>query len=220
MEEKMVIITQCAGSKNNRECGFFKIEDTKKVEFVADPNLVPEERKKEDLIFVHPDDKICKDKILTYREALVEYNRKRKMENPYNLCDALSLYKPRIYKRLKKLNKNIPVYILSAGWGLVRGSFLLPLYDITLKANNAEEKYKIRKYSKKSFNDFNHLREDWRELNLDEYKIYVFVGRNYLDLLYNLLYNLMKEEINIGENQITIFHRSNNIEKKSLIISE
>ena len=151
MHEKTVIITQCAGSKNSG-CGFFKTEDGKKVIFVANPNLVSEKEKKEDVIFAHPDDvyKISKNKI-TYREILVMYNETQKNGNPYNLCDALSLYKPEIYQLLKKakINKNIPVYILSAGWGLVRGSFLLPYYDITFSSNS--EKYKKRKYSEKIF---------------------------------------------------------------------
>jgi len=212
MQEKMVIITQCAGSKNNtNKCGFFKTEDGKKVIFVANLKLVPEEEKKEDVIFAHPDDsyKISENEILTYREALVRYNKNQRDENPYSLCDALSLYKPPIYQRLKNLNKNITVYILSAGWGLVRGSFLLPHYDITFSSKSKVEKYKRRKLSEKSFNDFNHLKEDRKELSLNEYKIYVFITTNYLDLFYKLM-----KEIDVSENQITIFHLSNNILKK------
>ncbi len=206
MKEKIVIITQCAGRKNNR-CGFFRIEEQKKVEFVANPELVPIEKKKKDLIFAHPDD-IYKNG-LTYREILTQYNYSLKDKNPYNLCEALCLYAHPIYKQLKNLsvNKNIPVYILSAGWGLVRGSFLLPHYDITFKAKDAtKEKYKIRKYCNKNLNDFNHLKEDWTLL--EKHKIYVFVSINYLSLFYDLM-----KEVDVTKGQVTIFHLSSNIEK-------
>ena len=178
----MVIIIQCAGSKNS-ECGFFR-KDNKKVIFVADLDSLPEEG---DVIFAHPDQKISEEENLTYREALVEYNENLKDENRYNLCDALSLYNSPIYQCLKNLNQNIPVYILSAGWGLVSGSFLLPYYDITFSSNSKVEKYKRRKRSDNSFKDFNHLQEDWINLCLDEYKIYVFIGVNYLNLFYKLI---------------------------------
>ncbi|HDD43892.1 MAG TPA: hypothetical protein ENG63_03400, partial [Candidatus Desulfofervidus auxilii] len=81
------------------------------------------------IIFVHPDD-IYKNN-LTYRKVLMEYNKRQKNENSYNLCSALDLYWHPIYRKLKEIAdyKEIFVYILSAGWGLVRGDFLLPYYD-------------------------------------------------------------------------------------------
>lgn len=208
MSERIVIIIQCAGSKNSK-CGFFRKDekDEKKVIFVADPDSSPEEG---DVIFAHPDDNITEDKPLTYREDLVQYNENRRNKNPYDLCEALSLYKPSIYQQLKNLNNNIPVYILSAGWGLVRGSFLLPYYDITFSSNSRIDKYKRREDDKIDFHDFNHLKEDWRNLNLNEYNIYVFVTKNYLDLFYKL----MGEIDGIGKNQITIFHLSDHIKKE------
>lgn len=64
--------------------------------------------------------------------------------NSHAFLPAISLYKPKIYRDLeawiKKSSANREVYILSAGWGLVRSSFLLPCYDLTFAKGSARIK--------------------------------------------------------------------------------
>ena len=118
MSERIVIIIQCAGSKNSK-CGFFR-KDEKKVIFVADPDSSPEEG---DVIFAHPDQKISEKENLTYREALVQYNENQ---------DKLEL----LYKE-----GALPViycHIIS----LQNLSFLATLFNIRLKEEKALEEIK------------------------------------------------------------------------------
>jgi hypothetical protein len=68
-------------------------------------------------------------------------------------------------------------YILSAGWGLIRGDFLLPQYDITFSAAAPAGK---RRHKKDRYQDFNQL----HPANSD---VVIFAGLSYLPLIGDLL---------------------------------
>ncbi|MCX6607419.1 MAG: hypothetical protein NTV52_28065 [Acidobacteria bacterium] len=99
--------------------------------FVADPLSAPVNTSVE---YARPDDWADGDR--TWRELLTEYNRER-AGNPLGLCAAYQLYRHRVYERLVAEMGVERVYILSAGWGLVRADFLMPHYDITFSGSAA-----------------------------------------------------------------------------------
>ncbi|MHB0665642.1 hypothetical protein ACX4MV_12140, partial [Roseomonas mucosa] len=67
---------------------------------------------------------------------------------------AGKLYRPKAYALLLEKLGIERLFILSAGWGLVRADFLLPDYDITF--STSAEPWKRRRASDK-FSDFNAL---------------------------------------------------------------
>ena len=91
---------------------------------------------------------------------LVEYNR-APAGNPHGLLPAWRLNQPprypRVYSDLVEAYGLKNVFILSAGWGLVAGGFLLPNYVITF-AEGAES-YKRRRKGDR-FEDFAMLPTD------------------------------------------------------------
>ena len=138
----MKIVITCAGSKV-AHAGRMKSSDGKPVEFVAHPHKV-----------ANPDD--VSDDGPTWRERLQIYNEVSLAANPRNLAPAYELYKPDVYRRLVDVFGLENVHVLSAGWGLVKASFLLPKYDITFSSARKVEPFKRRRKSD-SFCDFNHL---------------------------------------------------------------
>ena len=135
----VVIVMQCAGKKRNHNS--FEL-DGKKVNFVARPEEV--EDKKEDEIYARPDD-IVQSEDIAWRDKLAKYNQDYKSSgsNPYGFAQADELYDNDAYDVLaKKYSPNF--YILSAGWGMIRGNFLTPYYDITF-SNSAEKKSQRKK---------------------------------------------------------------------------
>ena len=69
------------------------------------------------------------------------------------------------------------VYILSAGWGLIRADFLTPYYDITFSPS--AEAYK-RRHRAECYNDFRMLP------NQTDQEIVFFGGKDYLPLFCSL----------------------------------
>ena len=95
---------------------------------------------------------------------MVVYNQKCADAEPLGLLPAYELYCPRkpysdLYKRLVEVFKIENVYILSAGWGLVRASFRLPKYDITFSSNSGVARHK-RRFVSDRYCDFNQLDKD------------------------------------------------------------
>lgn len=126
--EKDIVVIQCAGTKCPR-AGIFSLAGGHPVTFVADPRTAlpsPEFR---------PDDPTSSSSVRTWRDELASYNATRPMMNPLGLFSASGLYCPPtdklVYQDLVKHFSPQKVYILSAGWGLVRSDYLLPQYDIT-----------------------------------------------------------------------------------------
>lgn len=145
----MRIIIQCAKSKQSN-AGSFE-EDGKRVVFVANPELAPPEDGK---LYARPDD--ISDNGQTWRERLVEYNQAGS-NNPLHLLPAGQLYAHRIYSGLvDKFGAN-NIFILSAGWGLIRADFLTPDYDITFSQSGAPY---TKRGKRDNYRDFNQLPDD------------------------------------------------------------
>jgi len=127
----MKIVIQCAGRKV-QDAGALKDANGQPVLFVANPALAPPA---EGCTYARPDDPAGNG--LTWREFLVQYNYKyrRNGANPSGLLPAYQLYAPEIYRQLVARFCVHNVFILSAGWGLIRADFLTPKYDITFSAS-------------------------------------------------------------------------------------
>lgn len=139
----MKFVIQCAGSKE--PCGTFK-RDGYRVGFVARPRTAP---KQEGVIWANPDDVVMQEVPgLTWRNQLDLYNKvweqKPDQQAPEAFLPAYQLYTPNVYRDMVNKLGAQNVFILSAGWGLVRSTFLLPAYDITLANMSKEEKFKQR----------------------------------------------------------------------------
>lgn len=159
MEDSIVVI-QCAGRKQPN-AGHLRSNDGRKVMFVAKPGLAPDNP---DYVYARPDD--LADTGNTWRQKLLWYNQEHATENPLELLHAWQLYRDRAYRLLYEKCGPDNLYILSAGWGLIRADFLTPNYDITF--SSSAEKYKRRVESD--------AYEDWRMLPDDTTKSVVFFG--------------------------------------------
>jgi hypothetical protein len=94
---------------------------------------------------------------VTWRRLLLEYNQNPE-GNPLGLYPACRLYNNGIYWRLVERLGIEKVFILSAGWGLIRADFLTPSYDITFSKNPSVPAYKRRAKSDR-YEDFRMLPE-------------------------------------------------------------
>ena len=112
-----------------------------------------------------------------------EYNaiHEGRPTNPLGLLPAYRLYRPRthpeLYQEAVRILGAQHVYILSAGWGLVRASYLLPCYDITF--SHQADRYK-RRGARDVYHDFAHLDEVGRK------QVVFFGGMSYHGTLVNL----------------------------------
>ncbi len=161
----MIVVIQCAASKQPNAGHLVRLHG-RKGSFVADPDSAPPD---DALAYTRPDD--ASDRVGTWRDVLLEYNRKP--ENPLGLLPAWELYDNPVYGRLVVRFGVENVYILSAGWGLISGNFLTPDYDITFSQGAAA--YKRRRKSDR-YMDFQMMPEDTRE------PIVFFGGKDYLPL--------------------------------------
>ena len=132
----MIIVIQCAARKQET-AGHLILGDGRKVFFVADPNCAPPSTAH---VYARPDE--MSETGLSWREQLLKYNQET-VENELGLCRAIELYANPSYEKLASSMGAPNVYILSAGWGLIRGDFFTPNYDITFSA--AAESFKRRK---------------------------------------------------------------------------
>lgn len=146
----MRVVIQCAGSKR-ADAGTFCTADGRKLVFVADPAAAPP---KVGMLFARPDDPSdrCGQ---SWRDRVVEENR-HPSELAKPLLTAGGLYRPKAYETLQRWVGAEKLFILSAGWGLVRSDFRLPTYNITF--SGAAEPYKQRRKTQ-DFADFNALAE-------------------------------------------------------------
>lgn len=170
----MKVVISCAGSKASG-AGYMKTAGERCVKFVGDPDLAKAALQKPEFCYARPDDEARDGE--TWREKLVAYNKAYKDEkNPLGLLPAYKLYKPKIYTQLVEVFGKDNVYILSAGWGLIRASFLTSKYDITFSGQ--ADAYKRRgKRQYRQYCDFNHL-----ESAIDEDLLFLG-GKDYLPLL-------------------------------------
>jgi hypothetical protein len=177
MTGTMRIIIQCAGSKCP-DAGRLTGPSGEKVLFVARPDKAPS-----GLVtgvrYCRPDDLVGPGK-KTWRDHLVAYNRSK--SNPDCLFSAADLYRPSVYRELVAAFGGRNVYVLSAGWGLIRSAFLTPEYDVTFSPQGSPWSRRPTKQSPAWF-DLNHLAED---LGTRSEPIHYFGGRGYLPLLARL----------------------------------
>jgi hypothetical protein len=168
----MNIVIQCASSKS-ASAGYMKTDDGRNVVFVANPAQTPP---KKGVLYVRPDD-IAQDG-LSWRDMLQEYNR-RPDNNPLRLLPSWRLYSRDVYGQLVKAYGEDKVFILSAGWGLIRADFLTPYYDITFSSARNVDHYK-RRSKKDIYQDFNQLPTQ------DKDDLVFFGGKDYLPLFCEL----------------------------------
>jgi len=141
----MIVVIQCAASKRPT-AGYMTSTNGARINFVAHPECAPAMR---DRGYARPDDTTVNGK--SWRELLLDYNREGRRD--LGLLPAYRLYTAPIYSRLVERLGTQRVYILSAGWGLIRADFLTPYYDITFSAVKPGDTYK-RRTGKDYFSDF------------------------------------------------------------------
>ncbi len=167
----MKVIIQCAASKAPG-AGCLETRTGQPVKFVAQPEEAP--RRKE-WIYARPDD-LSDVPGQSWREQLVTYNMTGH-DNPFGLLEAYRLYRNPVYQELVTGLRAANVFILSAGWGLIRADYLLPAYDITF--TKSAEPYKRRRLRDK-YKDFRHLYRD------ETGPVVFFGGKDYLPLLHEM----------------------------------
>jgi len=176
----MKIVIQCAGRKFEN-AGRLATLSGEKVLFVAHPEKCTHQEK-----CCRPDDR-REGTVSTWRDYLKFYNQQG--SNLNNLFPAGELYKPPIYKALVDKYGPTNIFILSAGWGLVRADYLLPYYDITF--SNQGKPYSKR-HPRDQFRDFNQLSDCG--IHSDE-TIFFFGGQDYLPLYRHLMQNIITRKV-------------------------
>lgn len=162
----MKIVIQCAASKNP-EAGHFRTARDGQILFVAHPDRAPQVG---GLVHAHPDE-TSDQPGKTWRQLVGDYNA-RPGNNPFGLYPAYRLYANETYRTLVACYGAEQVYILSAGWGLIRADFLTPQYDVTFKQNVEPHK---RRRQRDRYHDFQQLPDDDDE-------VVFFGGKDYLPL--------------------------------------
>ena len=175
----MIIVIQCAASKR-RDAGHLATASGKLVDFVAAPQIAP---RVPDLVYARPDD-LCENGT-SWRQVLLKYNDDPG-GNPLRLYPAYQLYENKAYGRLEDRFGSENVYILSAGWGLIRADFLTPSYDITFSPS--ADAYKRRRKADQ-YDDFRMLRDDTED------DIVFFGGKDYLPLFCSLTDTIRSRKI-------------------------
>jgi len=173
----MIVVIQCAATKRPN-AGRRVSAGSRPVGFVAEPESAPADST---AIYARPDD--LSDSGKSWRDVLLEYNE-RAGDNPLRLYPAYELYQNQMYGRLVERFGRQKVYILSAGWGLIRADFLTPYYDITY--SQSAKGYKRRRKSE-CYQDFRMLPDDTKE------EIVFFGGKDYLPLFCSLTGEITSE---------------------------
>jgi len=167
----MIVVMQCAAGKQNH-AGHMQMPDGRNVMFVANPHLSP---LNDNLVYARPDDLAPSGK--SWREKLLDYNRDMRV-NSLGLLPAWKLYRNSTYRILADRIGQDRLYILSAGWGLIRSDFLTPKYDITFSKASNVEPYKRRSLS-----------HEYQDISLPDGisgPIVFFGGRDYIPLFCEL----------------------------------
>lgn len=171
------VIIQCAGNKNEDAGGFE--HNNKKVVFVATPT------KDSDTEFTP--DSVIPGTNTTWRDYLVQYNTNylNTGNNPLNLYKAMDLYGNHSYRSLVEHYGENNVYILSAGWGIIRANYLLPLYDITFCTGKNVKENAIREdYTFNTWKDFDYF---CPIIGADMGIVNILCGKSYRDFLNKLI---------------------------------
>ena len=145
-EDHVIFVIQCAAGKQEN-AGHLRTLDGRNVMFVAKPDAAPSGGRD---VYAKPDDISATGK--SWRTVLREYNLDP-TENPLGLLPAWRLYKNPTYKILADHCGQDRLYILSAGWGLIRADFLTPNYDITFSKARNVAPFKRRRHQD-TYEDF------------------------------------------------------------------
>ncbi|MDD9821079.1 MAG: hypothetical protein OXR07_09425 [Nitrospira sp.] len=190
MKEQVTIVIACAGSKAT-DAGYWTTDEGKKVRFVARPGKAQTEG---DVICARPDD-TDEHSGKTWRALLRDYNCqwRGKGDNDRGLLPAYRLYSRSIYGDLVDKYGVERVFILSAGWGLIRSDFLTPQYNITFAGGAGCSRRKQSEW----YDDCNEMPDSPGE------KIYLFAGLAYHKLFCRLIQGKGGERI--------VFYRSQEI---------
>ena len=165
----MIVVIQCAASKRP-DAGHLVTANGKPVDFVADPQAAPADASH---VYARPDD--LSDTGI-WRTVLSRYNQ-QPGGNPLGLYPAYQLYENKVYRGLVERFGVQNVFILSAGWGLIRADFLTPSYDITFSPS--ADSYKRRKKTDR-YDDFHMLPDDTKD------DVVFFGGKDYQPLFCSL----------------------------------
>lgn len=175
----MIVVIQCAARKR-RNAGYFRSPTGEKVFFVARPETAPSA---EGFLVAHPDSAAPDG--MSWREHLVAYNERG--GNPFGLLEAGGLYENRVYSELLSVLNPANIFILSAGWGLLRSDSLTPQYDITFSASiRKQQPWKHRSRSDR-YSDFTHLPDDTSG------PVFFLGGKDYVALFCELTRNVRAE---------------------------
>lgn len=170
----MIVAIQCASTKCP-DAGRLRSDAGQDVAFVANPELAPSN---EGILWAHPDG-ASNGAGVSWRQRLVDLGPAEAKAR--GLFPAHQLYAPGAYRRLVEALGQEQVYILSAGWGLVRADFPLPAYDITFSAQ--ADGYKRRRPRD--------VYQDFMQVEPDQAGPLVFLGgKDYLPLFKALALNL------------------------------
>jgi hypothetical protein len=120
------------------------------------------------------------------------------------LLRAVDLYAPPIYSKLAGKFGETNLFILSAGWGLVKSTYLLPYYDITFSHKKGVPAECGRGQLEMGWNDFDHLK---RRVKPGE-EVHCFVTLDYLPLLCQLTRSYK------GNCRIVIHYKSSTMPRK------
>ena len=176
MNGSPIIVIQCAARKRSR-AGCLRLRSGREVLFVANPANAPQDGP---YAHAHPDGPA--DTRETWRKQLLRYNDLHKDipgGNPLGLLPAWQLYNHPIYARLAAECGLERLYILSAGWGLIRAEFLTPDYDITFSKHSNVEPYK-RRGKRDAYDDWHMLPDDTAD------PVAFFGGKDYIRLFCEL----------------------------------
>ena len=191
----MKVIIQCAASKC-RTAGTLRTASGDRVVFVADPgrrsSLISSEH------YARPDEASGEDNS-TWRDVLIRYNDNS--DNHLGLLRAAELYAPNEYE-FRSLYTELAdrfgwtnVFVLSAGWGLIRADYRTPDYNITFSTQARNRHPWVWRNAKDRTNtwaDFNHLRD---VLTGKNEPIHFFGGKDYQPLFYSLMSSISGKKI-------------------------
>lgn len=163
----MIVVIQCAGRKRLNG-GSLCTTSGEQVQFVGDPSKAPPRAGQ---VYARPDDPAGDGS--SWREKLAAYQYG---ENPHGLLKAYKLYDAPVYEELVRRFGEERIFILSAGWGLIRADFLTPSYDITFSKQARNKHPHVFRDRKDSYLDFCQLDQASDE------PLYFFGGQDYLPL--------------------------------------
>jgi hypothetical protein len=183
----MIVVIQCAARKHP-DASHLVTSDGRPIDFVAHPELAPAQ---DNRLYARPDD--ISENGMSWRAKLWNYNKSQK-DNPLRLCPAYKLYKNKAYGLLVNRFGLESVYILSAGWGLIRSDFLTPYYDITF--SQSADPYMRRRRTDR-YDDFRMIPDGVKD------EILFIGGKDYLPLFCQLT--------NKAEGKRVVFFNSANV---------